>query len=134
MRIYESYLKDSIFSGLTSKSERAAVGEASKTWSGKLQGQNSKPIDIELGPDVYDSTAFKIKIVFENSTFKADQDVFISCYLALDSSSQTEAYEIPISRYIHCIITKNYNCKIVLFVTRFLFLFVSKYFITYILF
>ena len=57
-------------------------------------------LDIELGPDVYDSTAFKIKIVFENSTFKADQDVFISCYLALDSSSQTEAYEIPISRYI----------------------------------
>ena len=58
-------------------------------------------MEIELGPDVYDSTAFKIKIVFENSTFKADQDVFISCYLALDSSSQTEAYEIPISRYIH---------------------------------
>ena len=61
-------------------------GEATKIWSNKLQEQNSKPVDIELGPDVYDSTAFKIKIVFENSIFKADQDVFINCYLAIGKS------------------------------------------------
>ena len=96
-------LKLPFFSGLTSKSERAAVGEASKIWSTKLHGQNSEPIDIELGPDVYDSTAFKIKIVFQDPTFKADQDVLISCYLAIDTSAQVETYMIPISRYVQIV-------------------------------
>lgn len=76
------------FTGLTSKSERALVGEATKLWSSFLT--KTQVVDVFLGPEVYELTALKVKVVFKSSFFKADQLVSIFLHLQND-------FEMPLN-------------------------------------
>ena len=87
-----------IFLGLTSKSERAAVGEAAKLWSKVIMGDSSsKALEITLGPEVYNLTALKAKVLFRNGAFKANETVSISCYITNDCSQKdADDFQIPL--------------------------------------
>ena len=87
-----------IFPGLTSKSERAAVGEAAKLWSQVIMGDSStKALEITLGPEVYNLTALKAKVLFRNGAFKANEIVSISCYITNDCSQKDQdEFQIPL--------------------------------------
>ena len=70
-----------ILTGLTSKSERAAVGEATKKWTEIIKSSSGKVLNVELSPEVFNRAAIKIKVAFEEKSFKANQTVGVSVYL-----------------------------------------------------
>ena len=67
--------------GLTSKSERAAVGEAAQKWSQLISPTSSKELNVLLSSEVFNRSAIKVRVVFQDRAFKADQKVGISVYL-----------------------------------------------------
>ena len=53
-------------------------------------GASPKALEITLGPEVYNLTALKAKVVFQESAFKANQSISISCYISNDCSQKDE--------------------------------------------
>jgi hypothetical protein len=77
--------------GLTSKTERAAVGEAAKLWSDQIMGDSAKKmVDVILGSEVHDTCGLKVKVVFQGLAFKANQTVRVCCYIKHDSPTNVK--------------------------------------------
>ena len=53
-------------------------------------GASPKALEITLGPEVYNLTALKAKVVFQEAAFKANESVSISCYISNDCSQKDE--------------------------------------------
>lgn len=53
-------------------------------------GASPKSLEITLGPEVYNLTALKAKVVFQEAAFKANESVSISCYISNDCSPKDE--------------------------------------------
>jgi hypothetical protein len=64
------------FSGLTSKAERAAVGEAAKLWSQLVSTKQVDPIKVHLNRDVAKNSALCVFPVFEAPKIKAGLLIF----------------------------------------------------------
>ena len=67
------YKACSSLSGLTSKAERAAVGEAAKLWSQLVSAKPENPVRVCLGREVAKNSALCVVPVFETTKIKAGE-------------------------------------------------------------
>ena len=76
--------------GLTSKTERAAVGLAAQKW-----GQPSADVvDVEMNPQMTESSLLKVQIVCDTASFTADQEVALSLFV---KNKCSEEFEFPVT-------------------------------------
>ncbi len=101
--LFESGSTISFCVGLTSKAERAAVGEATKLWSSKMA--DAAQVDIDLSSQVYKCTALKAQVFFGKDSYRVDEGLKISCLIANEGPKQGQqenaeekSHHFPIQR------------------------------------